>query len=220
MATYSAMELRLIEAAKGSLARDKELAKRTRLLESGVDPAEADRRLAQSSISRQAHLRVLADPTSSQELARFSKAQSDAARRCAGTEERLVSDGSADCEIRTLDFLREHGPAKAHDVARAVSGSKEATKSYINPMLYRLASRGEVTFTDRGWAINHSALKAQILCFLEDTAFNALELSALLGANADRTKAALDELTVDGNLFATHFETPSGNHLYYCKLSD
>lgn len=220
MTSYSEAELRLIAAAKKSLAEDKEKARRLRMLESGLDPAEVDRRIAQSHASRQAHLRVIADPERFEEFARLSKAQSDAARRSAGTSDRLAPDRTPECERRTLTYLREHGASPAIEVARAVSGDTSATKAYINPTLYRLAARGEVTLTERGWAVNHGALKAQILDFLDDTGHNALELAALLGVGIERTRDALDELVCDGALATAQFSTPSGEHTYYSKLLD
>lgn len=220
MASYNAMELRIIEAAKKSLAEDKEKARRTRMLAAGIESAEIERRIAQSRASREAHFRVLADPERSEELAQLSKAQSEAARRSAGTADRLKPDHSGECEGRTMAYIRQHGPAPALAIARAVSEDEAATKAYINPTLYRLAARGEVVNTERGWTINHTVLKAQILSFLDDVAYNVLELCALLGSNVERTKAALEEMVDDGSITTTHFNTPSGEHVYYSKLSD
>lgn len=220
MASYSSVEQRIIEAARRGLAEDKELARRTRMLESGVSPDEVSRRLAQARASREAHLRVIADPDNSEEMCRLSKAQSDAARRVAGTENRPMPARSVDCDSRVLAYLREHGPARALEIAQAVYAGEGATKSYINPTLYRLASCGEVSLTEHGWCINHHTIKAQILAFLDDKAYNCLELSALLTTNASRTKAALEELCEEGTLLATPFSTPSGDHIYYSKLSD
>lgn len=220
MASYSELELKIIEAAKRSLAEDKELARRTRLIESGVDPAEVERRSAQSKASRDAHLRVLADPERAEALTKLSKAQSEAARRSAGTGDRPMPDRTSECEKRTLAYLRQHGPAPALAVAKAISEDAAATKAYINPTLYRLAARGEVALTERGWTINHNVLKAQILAFLDDAGYNVLELCALLGSSVERTKAALEEMTDDGSLAATSFATPSGEHLFYSKLID
>lgn len=220
MATYTSVEQKIIDAAKASLAEDKERARRARMLESGVSTDEVDRRLAQARASREAHLRVLADPASSDELARLSKAQSDAARRTAGTDTRPVPDRSTDCEARALAYLRDHGPARALEIAQAVYDGEGATKAYINPTLYRLAARGEVSLTEHGWCINHNALKAQILAFLDDKAYNTLELCALLVSNVAKTQAALEELSGEGTLLATPFSTPSGDHIYYSKLLD
>lgn len=220
MSSYSDLELRIIEAAKRSLAADKELARRTRMLEEGIDPAEVERRVAQSRASREAHQRALSDPERSAELERLRAAQSEAARRLAGTADRLKPERTPECEARTLTYVRDHGPASALSIARGVSGDESATKSYINPVLYRLAARGEVINTERGWAINHTALKAEILAFLDDVPYNALELCALLGTPITRTKAALEEMVGDGSVTTTNFATPSGEHVYYSKLVD
>lgn len=221
MATYSDLELRVIAAAKKSLDEDKEKAKRVRMIESGVDPAEADRRLAQSRASRDAHLRVIADPERFETLSHVSRAQSAAARHVAGTSDRLQPDRTPECERRVIALLTERGPLMALVIAREVSGDARATKAYINPTLYRLAARGEVALTEQGWAITYSVLKTQILDLLgDDRALNALEVAGLLGSSVERTKSALEALEEDGSLHGTPFATPSGEHVFYSKLVD
>lgn len=221
MATYSDLELKVIEAAKRSLDEDREKARRARMIESGVDPAEADRRIAQSRASRDAHLRALADPARFDALSLASKAQSEAARQSAGTSDRLAPDRSPECERRVLAFLSEHGPSSALDVARDVSGDSSATRAYINPTLYRLAARGEVALTEQGWAVTHGVLKTQIMDLLgDDMAYNPLEVAGLLGTSVDKARSALEAMEADSSLLGTTFATPSGEHLYYTKLID
>lgn len=220
MASNTDLEWHIIDAAKKSLAADKDSARRARLLEAGFDLAEVDRRIAQSRASREAHLRLLADPARAAEFECLSKAQSDAARRMAGTVNRPKPDRTPECEARTLAFIRQHGPISALDIARGVSGDESATQSYINPTLYRLAAHGEVFNTERGWITNHTVLKTQILALLDDETYNALELCAVMGSDIERTKTALEEMVQDGSLALDYFATPSGEHAYYRKLCD
>jgi len=211
MSSYSDDELRLIEAARRSLEADKVAKRRSRMLMSGVPPEEADRRLQQSYASRMAHYqsRAVLPPIAAQESIVETK------KAPPGLPE------PADMPISTpgipgkvLAYLGKKGTSTALQISRAVVDFP-ASKSDINPTLYKLQDRGLVVKSDLGWRLVRDPWYENVSGLLRDRPYSIMELMALLSVPYETITFVLDELESQGNLAKQHHEAPSGVHIYY-----
>jgi len=128
-------------------------------------------------------------------------------------------------EERILAFLACTGPSSALQVAQSCFGDG-ATKSRVNPTLYRLVSDGRVVVNDEVtppiWSLPHSPQALAILEFLRaepQSKFNRLEVAGALALALADVTTTLEQLAIVGEVDTELWESPNNEKIYYSAAS-